>query len=59
MLQSGEARERREQHGIRLSEAARACGVSPSAVLRWERGQWSPRYEHAVRYARVLDELAG
>ncbi len=56
-LASGEARRVRLARNIRLSEAARAVGVSSSALCRWESGKLSPRYQHAARYARVLDGL--
>jgi transcriptional regulator with XRE-family HTH domain len=57
LLKSGEAKRRREESNIRLAEAARAARVSPSALLRWETGQWSPRFQHALDYGRVLDNL--
>ncbi|WP_425517046.1 helix-turn-helix domain-containing protein [Miltoncostaea marina] len=55
---SGGARAIRVAAGVTLYEVAAACGVYPSTVLRWERGERRPRGRGAVHYARVLRELA-
>jgi transcriptional regulator with XRE-family HTH domain len=40
------------------ADVARACGVSPAAVCRWERGERQPKGEAARRYAELLRSLA-
>ena len=54
---SGAARLAREGAGLSLGETARALGVSPSTVMRWESGEVRPRGARAVRYAELLREL--
>lgn len=43
----------RQAAGATLVQVARACGVTPQAVLEWERGT-TPRGENLTRYAEVL-----
>ena len=58
MLGDGSARRIRERAGLRRSEVAAAAEVSIPALQRWETGVQSPRGEPALRYARVLAQLA-
>jgi transcriptional regulator with XRE-family HTH domain len=55
---SGAARAIRLAAHLSLSEMAGLVEVAPSTLSRYERQQRSPRTEHAVRYGRVLGELA-
>jgi len=55
---SGMARSIRIAAGASLPECARVCGVSISTVWRWEQAERRPRGEPAIRYARLLEELA-
>ena len=57
LTNSGTARAIRLGAGLSLGEIARAIGVSPSTVLRWERRERTPRGEKALAYAQVLEEL--
>jgi transcriptional regulator with XRE-family HTH domain len=58
LIESGEARARRERAGLTLRDAAAACGdVYPSAVLLWESGRRFPRARNIRAYARFLDKL--
>ena len=57
MVRSGEARELRLRNGLSLATVAREIGVHPTAVFRWEQGACLPRGPHALRYARLLDNL--
>lgn len=54
---SGRAIELRETARLTQGEIARAIGVSPAAVSRWEAGERSPRGEPARRYGALLDAL--
>jgi transcriptional regulator with XRE-family HTH domain len=58
LAQNGGARAIRQGAGISLSEAARAIGVTPGAVSRWERGQRTPRMNEAQRWAELLRRLS-
>jgi transcriptional regulator with XRE-family HTH domain len=58
LVESGEAKARRETAGISLSAIASACEVDTSTVWRWETGQRSPRAGDALKYGRVLSMLA-
>lgn len=40
-----------------LRDIAAELGVSAMTVSRWERGESEPRFEHAARYGRLLDQL--
>jgi len=59
-VSSGAARAVRVGAGLSLGEMGRGVGpgVSPSTVLRWERGDRTPRGELAVSYLELLDRLA-
>lgn len=47
----------RESAGVSLSRLAREVGVSPSTVLRWERGTFRPRGPQGAAYAALLEQL--
>jgi transcriptional regulator with XRE-family HTH domain len=51
---SGQARELRVAARLSQSEIARACGVSPALVCRWELGERTPRGRAAEIYAAIL-----
>jgi transcriptional regulator with XRE-family HTH domain len=53
----GERRRIRQAAGATLKEFADELGVSPMAVLRWERGDAEPRRSRAAAYRRLLDTL--
>lgn len=57
LVRSGEARELRVSRGLSLAEVAKDIGVHPTAVYHWEQGVCLPRGPHALRYARLLDDL--
>lgn len=48
----------RAQAGLSLADIATPVGVSPTTILRWERGERSPHGEAALRYADLLDQLS-
>jgi DNA-binding XRE family transcriptional regulator len=50
-------REIRERAGVSLRRMAAALGVDPMSAARWERGDVTPRLDHAVAYRRLLGEL--
>jgi transcriptional regulator with XRE-family HTH domain len=64
-IRSARLPEPAERAGVRraarvsLREAAAVLGVAPMTVLRWERGETTPRRDDAVRYRQLLDALAG
>lgn len=51
----GRLAELRENLGLRQSDVARAIGVDPSRVSRWESGDERPRPRHAVALRELLD----
>jgi DNA-binding transcriptional regulator YiaG len=55
---TGEARAIREALELGVAELARDIGVSGSTLSEWERGIQRPTGERAVRYLRVLRQLA-
>lgn len=57
LSRTGEARQVREAAGLGVSDVARACGVSPSAVSRWETGARTPKGAAAVAWARLTRSL--
>lgn len=57
-VETGAARPIRLHAGLSLGEVAKAVGVSPATVHRWENRQRVPRGEPAVRYGELLDALA-
>ncbi len=58
MAETGLARRIREDAGVSLAELALDVGVHKTNVHRWETGSRRPRGEPAIRYLRVLEELA-
>ncbi len=58
LLRTADARTLRTAAGLSLADVAEAIGVTPAAVHSWENGKYLPRGEHAVRYARLLEDLA-
>jgi len=59
LVRSGAAEKIRVASGLTISEVARAVGVYPSTVFRWESGSRVPRGERAVRYLQLLERLLG
>jgi transcriptional regulator with XRE-family HTH domain len=57
MQDSGEARRLRERAGVSLRTMARAVGVRPSTLIRWEAGQVRPREPTALAWLAALDVL--
>ena len=53
----GSGRRLRLEARLPLSAIAKRCGVTPAAVLRWERGEREPQSEAAQLYASVLAEI--
>jgi DNA-binding transcriptional regulator YiaG len=58
LLESGRARQLRENAGLSSPEMARQLDVSPAAVTRWEQGVRRPLGANARKYARLLSRLA-
>lgn len=56
-VRSGEARELRTASGLSLREVAEDIGTHVATIHRWEQGICLPRGPHALRYAKLLDEL--
>lgn len=54
LVHGGLVRSIRLGAGLSLSEVARECGVTNSAVVHWEKGRSLPRGEVAVRYSQLL-----
>ena len=55
LVKSDRLRELREDQGLSQSDVARAIGVSPAQVSRWEAGLTRPRGRHAIALVAVLD----
>jgi len=53
-----ERRRIRIQSGASLRRMGEELGVSQTAVHHWENGVDNPSLENAVRYRRLLDQLA-
>jgi DNA-binding transcriptional regulator YiaG len=56
---SGTGRLLREAAGLNRYELARAIGVDPSTIFRWESGERRPRGDWALRYVNFLEKLGG
>ena len=56
LVQTGRLGERREAVGLSQGDLARAIGVNPSTVSRWEIGARRPRPRHAVAVLELLDD---
>lgn len=57
LLDSGDAARLRRAGGLSLRETADLVGVTKNAVHKWERKVAKPDGEHAMMYARLLDDL--
>ena len=57
MARNGEAQAIRERNHLTISEVAREIEVSPSSVMRWEKGERSPRGDSAIRFAELMHKL--
>jgi len=55
---SGSARRIRQAAGLSQAEVAAVLGVAQTTVASWETGRRVPRGPAAVRYGRLLEELA-
>jgi DNA-binding XRE family transcriptional regulator len=49
----------REAAGANREDVAAELGVTPQAVLLWEKGKRAPSRRHIVAYVRLLQELRG
>jgi DNA-binding transcriptional regulator YiaG len=58
LAETGAARAIREAADVSLAEAAAPVRVDRSTISKWERGLRRPRGEAAIRYLRLLEELA-
>lgn len=58
LTHSGQARKIRQHANLTRAEVARAVGVDPSTVSRWESGERRPRGTAAIRYAELLRRLS-
>jgi DNA-binding transcriptional regulator YiaG len=56
-IESGAAEKLRREAHLSQSEVARAIGVAPSTVSRWEAGERMPKGRAARRYASLLADL--
>lgn len=57
LLAKGRAAKLRTACGLSLQDVAQIVGVTKNAVHKWERRAAKPDGEHAIRYARLLDDL--
>ncbi len=55
---TGRARRLREASGLSQVEVARLVGVRPSTINRWEAQERVPHGDVAIRWVRVLHDLA-
>jgi transcriptional regulator with XRE-family HTH domain len=56
--ESGQARQLRVSAGLTQEQVGEHCGVGASAVSHWESAERHPRGRPALRWARLLDQLA-
>ena len=56
--QSGKGRELRSRRGVPASAIGAACGVTASAITRWEIGERRPTGWPAIAWARLMRDLA-
>lgn len=54
MLASGQARTKRKSLHLSIREVARAVGMDPGTVSRWEAGRNRPRPDAALKLADLL-----
>lgn len=57
LASSGEARRRRQDADLSLSEIAEAVGVTTGTVWKWETGLRRPNGAAAIKYLSLLDRL--
>lgn len=57
LSRTGEGRRIRQQAGVNATAVATACGVTASAVSRWETGTRTPKGKAAVAWVRVIRSL--
>lgn len=57
LLRDGRAEELRRGRGLTTGQVARAIGVAPETVWRWETQKRTPRGRAAVRYLELLERL--
>ncbi|HXF37594.1 MAG TPA: helix-turn-helix transcriptional regulator [Actinomycetota bacterium] len=55
LVRIGRLAELREGVGLSQSDVARALGLNPSAVSRWEAGKARPKPKHAVALLELLE----
>lgn len=55
LVRTGKLAGLREDYGLTQSDVARAIGVHPSQVSRWEAGRVRPRSSNAVALLALLD----
>ena len=55
---SGRARHIREAAGVSQGELGAAVGATVAGISKWENGQRRPTGACAIRYARLIRELA-
>jgi DNA-binding XRE family transcriptional regulator len=49
-----ERRRLRELFGVTQEQLAENVGVSPRTMIRWEKGEGTPRGPKGIRYAEIL-----
>jgi DNA-binding transcriptional regulator YiaG len=57
-IETGQARQLREDAGVSQAVAAQDCQVTQGAVVRWEQGKRMPRGRNVLTYYRFLARLA-
>lgn len=58
LLRSGQAQLIRREADVSQGDVARALGVAPATVSRWEAGTRIPRGQIARNYGRLLEGLS-
>lgn len=56
-IATGRARRLRQAAGMSQADAARDCEVDQASVMRWERGDVTPRGRNVGAYYRLLAHL--
>ncbi len=57
LARNGEAQAIRERNHLTITEVAKEIEVSTSTVMRWEKGERSPRGDAALRFGRLMHKL--